>query len=184
MDVDKPEHSVLAPIEGLPRVSLVLADRGVLQLESGGVRSAATDQDVGTVQLSRGRGAQGYLAAGHIKKFFPAEVPRPLRLAPGIAVTCLVSPVGRILDRHDGREQTAAVAAACPFSLRNGCTLVFADPSIEHVKVPFYALERGQRSFPQPTRKTSTILVLPGSRPEKRLGLGSTAGLLNAATRW
>jgi hypothetical protein len=46
-----------------------------------------------------------------------------------------------------------------------------------------YASACGQRSFPRPTRKASTSLVLPGKRPEKRLGLGSTAGFLNAATR-
>lgn len=47
-----------------------------------------------------------------------------------------------------------------------------------------YASAGGHRSFPRPTRKASTSLVLPGSLPEKRLGLGSTAGFLKAATRW
>ena len=49
--------------------------------------------------------------------------------------------------------------------------------------VPHYASAVGQRSFPRPTRKAPTSPVPPGNRPEKRLGLGSTAGFLNAATR-
>ena len=47
-----------------------------------------------------------------------------------------------------------------------------------------YPSVRGQRDFPRPTRKASTSLVLPSNRPEKRLGLGSTAEILNGETRW
>jgi hypothetical protein len=50
-------------------------------------------------------------------------------------------------------------------------------------KLNFYVSARGQRSFPRPTRKASTSLVSPSNRPEKRLGLGSTADFLKAATR-
>ena len=50
--------------------------------------------------------------------------------------------------------------------------------------VASYASACGQRSFPRPTRSASTSLVLPGNRPENRLGLGSTAAFLKAATRW
>src|SRR5690606_34401668 len=53
-----------------------------------------------------------------------------------------------------------------------------------HALFPSYASAVGQRSFPRPMRKASTSLVLPGNRPEKRLGFGSTADFLNAATLW
>ena len=49
---------------------------------------------------------------------------------------------------------------------------------------PSYASAVGHRSFPRPMRKASTSVVLPGNRPENRLGFGSTADFLNAATLW
>ena len=84
------------------------------------------------MQFSGRRIAQSDLTARHVEKFFPAEVPRPLGLAPRIAVTRLVPPMGRVLDRHDSGEQAAAVAAGRALSLREGRALLVVDPGIEH----------------------------------------------------
>ena len=67
-------------------------------------------------------------------------------------------------------------------SVKNSCDKPVKITS--HALVPSYASAVGQRSFPRPIRKASTSLLLPGNRPEKRLGFGSTADFLKAATLW
>jgi len=44
-------------------------------------------------------------------------------------------------------------------------------------------LSVGQSMFPRPIRCASTVFVSPKTRPEKRLGLGTTASVLNGAIR-
>jgi len=58
------------------------------------------------------------------------------------------------------------------------------NPSRELAYIALYISAGGQVSFPRPMRKVSTNLLLPGSLPEKRLGLGSTAGSLKAEIHW
>lgn len=95
---------------------------------------------------------------------------RPL----GIAFLIAKSLMGRLLHLSWASCGRSPMNAPESFELGANCCLL----------LPGQGSAIGQRDAPRPTRKTSTSLVLPGTRPEIRLGLGSTAAFLKAEIRW